>query len=393
MSESVNGGAPFRVSWLLLVLVGAGVGVVGDRLVASGERSAAADKPPAAAPATSEAFTRVGNRIVVPPNSSLRARLDIAQPVLREASRTLVLPALVEADPARTVKVLPPVAGRVTELKTQLGSRVMTGDLLAVIDSSDLAQAYADDEKAQAAFTLTKQSLDRMMVLERTAAISVRDRQQAQSDYAQAEAELARSQNRLRAIGVSADQKDKSRLLFLKAPVSGSVIDLQIAPGAFVNDPTVAIMTIANLETIWVTANVPEKDTAFVFNNQPVNVEFPAYPGKLYQGKVLFVSDVLEPDTRRTKVRIAFDNPDRELKPNMFANATFVAPSEMRIMVPNSALLMNNDRTSVFVEVADWAFERRDVELAYQEGTVSAIKSGLGPGDRVVVKGGVRLND
>jgi cobalt-zinc-cadmium efflux system membrane fusion protein len=289
--------------------------------------------------------------------------------------------------------VLPPVAGRVTELKTQLGSRVMTGDLLAVIDSSDLAQAYADDEKAQAAFTLTKQSLDRMMVLERTAAISVRDRQQAQSDYAQAEAELARSQNRLRAIGVSADQKDKSRLLFLKAPVSGSVIDLQIAPGAFVNDPTVAIMTIANLETIWVTANVPEKDTAFVFNNQPVNVEFPAYPGKLYQGKVLFVSDVLEPDTRRTKVRIAFDNPDRELKPNMFANATFVAPSEMRIMVPNSALLMNNDRTSVFVEVADWAFERRDVELAYQEGTVSAIKSGLGPGDRVVVKGGVRLND
>jgi membrane fusion protein, heavy metal efflux system len=64
-----------------------------------------------------------------------------------------------------------------------------------------------------------------------------------------------------------------------------------------------------------------------------------------------------------------------------------------RITVPNSALLMTNDRTSVFVEVADWAFERRDVEIAYQEGTATALRSGLSPGDRVVVKGAVRLND
>ena len=166
-----------------------------------------------------------------------------------------------------------------------------------------------------------------------------------------------------------------------------------MAPGAFLNDPTAAVMTIANLDTIWVTANVPEKDISFVFTGQTVNVTFPAYPDKVFNGKVLFVSDVIEPDTRRNKVRIAFDNPDKTLKPNMFANATFVAPPVTRLMVPTSALLMTNDQTSVFVEVADWAFERRDVEIAYQEGTNAAIKSGLKPGDRVVVKGGVRLND
>ena len=77
----------------------------------------------------------------------------------------------------------------------------------------------------------------------------------------------------------------------------------------------------------------------------------------------------------------------------MFANVTFVAPSVTRIMVPNSALLMTNDKTSVFVEVARWAFERRDVEIAYQEDAAAAIKSGLEPGERVVVKGAVRLND
>jgi cobalt-zinc-cadmium efflux system membrane fusion protein len=78
----------------------------------------------------------------------------------------------------------------------------------------------------------------------------------------------------------------------------------------------------------------------------------------------------------------------------MFADATFVAPSVSRTMVPTSALLMTNDKTSVFVEVSDWAFERRDVEIAYQEGADAvAIKSGLRPGDRIVVKGAVRLND
>jgi len=107
----------------------------------------------------------------------------------------------------------------------------------------------------------------------------------------------------------------------------------------------------------------------------------------------LFVSDVVESDTRRNKVRIEFDNPDKALKPNMFADARFIAPSVSRLMVPTSSLVMTNDRTNVFVEVAEWAFERRDIEIAYQEGTMIAIKSGVKPGERVVVKGAVRLND
>ena len=102
---------------------------------------------------------------------------------------------------------------------------------------------------------------------------------------------------------------------------------------------------------------------------------------------------MVEADTRRNKVRIAFDNPDKILKPNMFANATFVAPSVLQLIVPTSALLMTNDRTSVFVEASDWAFERRNVEIAYQEGATVAIKSGIRPGERMVVKGAVRLND
>jgi membrane fusion protein, heavy metal efflux system len=397
MSDHSATPTPFRSSRLPLVLVGlvAGlaVGIAGSWVISGAQRPEVVRASIAAGAEVPVVLTRVGDRIVVPPNSPLRTRLVVEEPTMKEVSRTLVLPAVVEADPTRTVKVLPPVAGRVIDLKVQLGARVVEGQELAVIDSSDLAQAFADEEKARSTVKLTKQTLDRLIVLEKASAISVKDREQAQSDHAQAQSELERAQSRLRAIGVPVDQKERSRLLSLKAPITGSVIDLQVAPGAFLNDPTAGIMTLANLDTVWVTANVPEKDISFVFTGQTVNVAFASYPDKVFSGKVLFVSDVIEPDTRRNKVRIAFDNSDKALKPNMFASARFVAPSIMRIMVPNSALLMTNDRTSVFVEVASWAFERRDVEIAYQEGAAVAIKSGLQPGERVVVKGGVRLND
>jgi membrane fusion protein, heavy metal efflux system len=386
---------PNRVSRrLLLILIGLVLGIAGDRFILAATRMPdIAQRPQAARAAVQSAFSRVGDRIVVPDGSPLRTRLVLEDPVMKEVSHTLVLPAMVEADPTRTVKVMPPVTGRVIDLKVQLGGRVVQGQELAVIDSGDLAQAYADIEKARSTLTLTRKVLDRQLGLEKAGGAAIKDREQAQSDYAQAGAELMRAESRLRAMGVQEDQKEQSRLLSVKAPVSGSITDLQVAPGAFLNDATAAIMTIANLETIWVTANVPEKDTSFVSPDQPVSVTFPAYSEMAFDGKVLFVSDVLEPDTRRTKVRIAFDNPNRALKPGMFANASFSAPSVMRLVVPTSALLMSNDRTSVFVEVAPWTFERRDVVTEYQEGDAAVIKSSLNPGERVIVRGGVLLND
>jgi len=354
---------------------------------------ARASPPHTAMAREAAAVVREGARISVPEGSPVRAKLAIGQVGEQDIQRKLVLPAIVEADPARTVKVLPPVTGRVTELAVQLGERVTQGQDLAVIDSGDLAQAYADVEKAKSILTLTKKALDRQMGLEKAGGAAIKDREQAQSDYIQAVAELERSETRLRAIGAPEDQKQESRLLTLKAPVSGSVIDLQVGRGAFLNDPTAAIMTIADLGTVWVTANVPESDTANVRKGQDVDVVFPAYPGEVFAGKVLFVSDILDPDTRRTKVRIAFENPGVRLKPNMFADATFLAPHQKMPVIPTQAVILKNETDQVFVEVAPWTYEARPVEVGFQQGDRSIVQRGLKPGERVVVKGGVLLND
>jgi len=377
---------------LMLVLLTAGAGLAAYRLILdlSGRPSPA----PAAVPQRAVPnLVRDGSRVTVPEGSPLRGKLTIGTVAQQQIERKLQLPAIVEADPARTVKVLTPVAGRLIDLKVQLGERVEHGQELAVIDSSDLAQAYADEDKARSAVKMTKQTLDRAVALEKYSAGSVKDRQQAENDHAQAQAEFARAQSRLRAIGVSADPKEAGRVLSLKAPVSGSVIDLQAARGAYLNDPTAAMMTIANLAEVWVTANVPENDAALVMQDQSVDVIFTAYPSEVFKGQVLFVSDILDPDTRRIRVRIAFQNPDMRLKPNMFANATFMTPKQTAPIVPTSALVLRNETDQVFVEVAPWTFEARAVEIEFQQGDQAVITHGLKAGERVVVKGAVLLND
>jgi membrane fusion protein, heavy metal efflux system len=224
-------------------------------------------------------------------------------------------------------------------------------------------------------------------------AISAHDLDQARSDRAQAAAEYARTQARLKAVAPLAQPGSPSQLLVVRAPVSGSITTMTIAIGNMINDPTQPIMTVADLSTIWVTAMVPEKDLSQVSREQEADVRLDAYPNRVLHGKVLFVSDVVEPDTRRNKVRIAFSNPDYTLKPNMFGTAVVSIGVNPRVVVPASALLMNNDRTSVFVETTPWTFERRFVEPLLEEGPNVAIRSGITPGERVVVSGGILLND
>ncbi|HEY2135437.1 MAG TPA: efflux RND transporter periplasmic adaptor subunit, partial [Xanthobacteraceae bacterium] len=325
--------------------------------------------------------------------SPVRSKLAIAPVVALDIHRDLVLPAVVEADPARLIKVLPPVAGRVIQLKALLGARVAAGEPLVVMESSDLVGAYADYDRAKVQLALTLKTRDRQRGLAKIGGAAEKDLQQAESDYAAAEAEFRRAEARLKQMGVDPETTAKSRIVTVTAPMAGSVIDLQVGPGAYWNDPTAALMTIADLRTIWVTASVPEKDTALVTKGQAADVVFTAYPGETFGGQVLFVSDVLDTDTRRTKVRIAFDNPDTRLRPGMFATVTFHAPAQHVPVVPTSALVLRDDLNQVYVETAPWTFEARTVDLGFQQGDQVALTSGVKAGERVVIKGGVLLDD
>jgi membrane fusion protein, heavy metal efflux system len=339
------------------------------------------------------AFVHQGTRIFIPESSPLRHELTVLAVPAQPQSPIVTAPALVESHPLRTVTVLPAGGGRVRAVKVVLGDHVRRGQVLAVIDSPDLAQAYEDNDKAASAATLAAKILAYQEAQFRIGAASQRDLDQARSDNQQAVAEYVRTREHLRAMGAAENARGAARLLTVRAPMDGAITTLSIAPGATINDDTQPIMTVADLSLIWVTAFVAEKDVASVAPNDDAEVSVDAYPGRTLHGKVLFVSPVIEPDSRRDKTRIEFANPDYALKPNMFANVTLRGPARSRVVVPASALLMNNDRTTVFVETAPWTFERRSVEPLLQESSQVAILSGLQPNEKVVVQGGILIND
>ena len=340
-----------------------------------------------------ELMVRQGDKIIVPEGSALRNRLSVMPAAAQTVSAKLVLPGVVESDPARTAAVLTPLGGRVIALKVSLGDRVVRGQVLAVLDAPDLGQAYDDYDKAADTVKLTEKNLGRQEAQNKLGTASDRDLDQARSDHAQAVAEYTRTQARLKILGVPLGNASSPRLLTVTAPVGGSITSLAVASGNMINDPTQPLMTIADLSTVWVTALVPEKDVASVSKNQDAEVSLEAYPDRVLHGKVLFVSAVIEPDSRRNKLRIAFANPDYGLKPNMFAAVTLSGPARSEVVLPSSALLMNNDRTSVFVATAPWTFERRTVDPQLEVGSSVAIRSGVEAGEQIVVKGGILLND
>jgi cobalt-zinc-cadmium efflux system membrane fusion protein len=338
-------------------------------------------------------LVRQGNRLSVPSGSPLRDRLLVATVGEQNSPHEVSLPATVEANPANTVNILPPLTGKLLELKVRLGDSVKRGQVLATMSSPDLAQAVSDAQKARDALELAQRALVRARGVNEAGSNAAKDVEAAQSSVAQQSAELRRSEARLRSLGADGTGGQAGQVLKIVAPVTGTVTALNAAAGANFNDANAALMTVSNLDAVWVTVNVPENVVGAVAPGQNAVVTLAAYPGRSFSGKVGFVSAVLDADTRRARARIVFANPDGLFKPNMYATAVLGVPQAAQAQVPASALLMNNDSVSVFVEAEPWTFVRRRVELGREDGDSVRIRSGLAAGERVVVRGGVLLND
>ena len=346
----------------------------------------AADGKPATAP------THRGTAITLPDASPLRKALQVAAASTTTIERPIGVPGVIEADPARLVKIVPPVSGRIDRMYKSLGDPVHAGEPLLTLDSADLAQATSDATKAQAALTLASRALARQEELANAEIAARKDLEQAQSDHAQAQSEANRAQSRLSQLG-SALGHGNGRTYTLNAPLSGHVIDLTGARGGFWNDTNAPLMTVADLSKVWLTANVQEKDLAAVFVGQPARIVLNAYPGEQLAGRVAYVGQVLDADTRTVKVRVALDNAGGRLRPGMFASAVFSGASHDAITVPASALIQDGFNTRVFVELRPWTFEPRNVKVGAQIGSQVEIAAGLQAGERIVVKNGVLLND
>ena len=332
-----------------------------------------------------------GNRVIVSPKSPLASRLQVEPAKTTTIRRQVTAPASVEADPARYAKILPPLNGRVLQLFVHPGDSVTKGQELLAIDAPDFVGAQTDYAKARSVLAQAERALTRQEDLATHGIIGQRDVDQARTDRDTALSDFNRTKDRLRLLGMDPENTQLGAPLIVRSPVSGKVLDVLTATGEFRNDPTAPLMIVADLSDIWVTANVQEKDIHYVHRGDPAIATFAAYPTEAFQGKVLFVADVLDPDTRTAKVRIAYPNKDGRLRPAMFANVILRTWDTQELTIPTTALVMSGDRTTVFVQVAENTYEQRPVMTGEQQGDRTIIKSGVQAGDKVLIREGALL--
>ena len=350
---------------------------------------ACACQPAPHTPPEKPALERSGDEITIPDGSPLRSRVKVGAATVLAIRSHLVTPAAVQADPSHLAKVSPPVPGRVVKLFVRFADSVTQGQPLLALDSPDLAAAQADFLRAKSALAQSERTLARQRDLAAHGIGAKREVEQAETEHTVARSELEQATMRLKLLGI--DQGALGKPLTVRSPISGRVTDLQVAPGEYRNDPNSVLLVIADLSQIWVTANVQEKDIRRVHKGDDASATFAAYPGETFKGNVLSVGDLLDPDTRTIQVRIAFDNPERRLKPGMFATVTFTSSPVNEVVVPTKSLVLIGDQSYVFVETAPWHFKRRVVSPGEQQGSGTVIASGLKDGERVVIEDSVLL--
>ncbi len=302
------------------------------------------------------------------------------------------LPTLVTAngtvspDVNRTIHVTSLGAGRVVDLKTKLGDSVKKGQTLLVISSPDISSAFSDYEKAKADEALSHKALDRAQTLYDKGAIATKDLEVAQDAEDKAKVDVDTADHHVRILG--GDPTHPSPLIELKAPVSGTIVEQNVAGSEGIKslDNTPNLFTIANLSEVWVVCDVFENDLGEVHIGDAAEIRLNAFPDRKFKGKVADISRVLDPNTRSAKVRIVLGNADGALRSGMFAVATFRSRKLTdRVVVPATAIMRLHDRDWVFRKESDKQFRKIAIQAdGVAPDGMQEIREGVKPGDEVV---------
>jgi cobalt-zinc-cadmium efflux system membrane fusion protein len=367
-------------------------------LAGCGESGKVAAAPAVGKPSAESATP--SDRIVLPAGSPKLARIRV-EPVAmgRFVLAEVTAPGEVEENPSHVSRVLMPVTGRIREVRVHLGDSVTEGQPVVAIESPDAAAALAAHTQAQAQIrqaksTLLKSQRDlaRIRELNEHGAVALKDVQSAENDAVQGQASLDEAQaaaeaavQRLKTLGLEPGQL--ASVVFARAPISGKVMEIAVAPGEYRNDTSASLMTIADLSTVWMSALVPETRIRYIEVGEAVRAEFSAYPGEEFRARVMRIADTVDSQTRTIKVDAEIPNPAGRLRPAMFGQIHHVHDPVPEPAVPVAAVIETNGKSVVYVEESPGVFRERTITTGERQNGLLPAMSGLAAGERIVVDG------
>lgn len=354
------------------------------------------------------------------PTAQQLAGLTIASVSFGEKAQVLSASGSIAVDGDHSTPILLPYSGQVIKVMVEPGQHVEKGQALISIASPELVDARnalltaaAQVTSSEEAVRLATANSVRQKGIYQSAGGALKDYLQAQGDLVTARANLRASQSalgtardRLGLFGKSASQiaslqlSDRSlnsqAATVLRSPVAGTVADRSVAPGQFLSaGGSTPIITVADLSRVWLVAQLSESDAARVQLGDAVAVTTPAVPGRVFSARIDNIGASLDPNTHRLPVRATIDNPGQLLKPQMFASFAIRRPltGNSGVIAPSSAIIHEGDAARVWVLDGDRLLHARSVQVADSAGGFSRIVQGLRPGDHVVTKGALFVNE
>ena len=329
------------------------------------------------------------------PDDLKKAQLQTVHVDMGETASTLRVPGIVNPDEYQEVHVTPLVGGIIKQVPVVLGDHVRRGQTLAVIFSSDLADAETGYLAMLAELEADHKKLERTQNLLKLGAASQQEEEEVAASHAAHEAHVRAALEKLRLLGASdrqiavlkqAEQIDAN--FSVPAPINGIVLT-RTANLGLVTNMSQELFTVADLSTVWVMASINEKDFSTVHVGTTAEVTAQAYPGRVWKGRVVYIQPQVDPNTRTAQARIEVANPGESLRLDMYMDVAFTAASGKGLTVPETAVQAIGEKQYVFLPVkdSDGSFTVRQVRLGPASKGYYQVLDGLKLNDEVVKEG------
>jgi len=341
---------------------------------------------------------RINPNEVVASDSMLQ-QIKFQQAIKIPIKRSLDIPGSIEVKQNLLARIGSPVQGRIIEISGMLGQTVKQGDVLAVINSTELAQQQLNYIKSVQMVELKTKAYERAVLLFDADVVSEAQKLERKTELSAAKAEMEASKDQLFVMGMTLKEIEAIQsetqidaITSIVAKIDGKIIKKNVNVGQVV-EPTEDIFTIAELSEVWGVAQVPERQIGFLKEGDDILIDVPAYEEKHVEGKISYLGDIVDPVTRTVTIRTEIDNSHGLLKPDMLITMKVSGKEVEKVGVPVNAIVSIDDIPNVFIKIADNKFLLRPVTLGIKNKEFIHIEDGLLEGEEVVIDGAFHLNN
>lgn len=315
-------------------------------------------------------------------NPSFASHVKTMKAGMNNQNEELTLTGTVEYDPDKVINYASLVNGIADRTYFSLGDKVQRGQTLLDIRSSDLSSLQSDAISAESDVKIAARELQTAQSMYDDNMLSEKELLEAREKLRQAEALYNKVQNDMGIHGIN----QGNGKFAIKSPMTGYIVAKNVSSGSTVSTDGEPLFTVADLSSVWITANVYASNLQFVKEGMQVAITTLSYPGEIFEGKITSLSQIFDPEEKVLKARIVMDNKDLKLKPEMSAVVKLKNKvSEQYIAIPSDALIFDDDQYFVVVKEGEDKFEIRKVSLHGHNNKTTYLAAGLNAGEEIVV--------